>query len=52
MKFGRYSIFEITGLLLIILSVSTDFVGYYFFPLIWIIAGIYDIYKTKKYLMY
>lgn len=51
MKFGRYSIFEITGLLLIILSVSTDFIGYYFFPLILIIASIYDIYKTKKYLM-
>ena len=50
MKFGKYSIFEITGVLLIILSVSTDFVGYYFFPLIWIIASIYDIYKTKKYL--
>lgn len=50
MKFGRYSIFEITGILLIILAISTDFVGYYFFPLIWTIASIYDIYKTKKYL--
>ncbi len=50
MKFRKSSIFEIVGLLLIILFVLTDIVGYYFFPLIWIIASIYEIYKTKKYL--
>ena len=50
MKFRKSSIFEIVGLLLIILLVLTDIVGYYFFPLIWIIASIYEIYKTKKYL--
>ncbi len=50
MKFIKNSIFEIISVLLIILYVSTDFISYYFFPLIFIIASIYDIYKTKKYL--
>lgn len=50
MKFIKNSIFEIISVLLIILYVSTDIVSYYFFPLIFIIASIYDIYKTKKYL--
>lgn len=50
MKFGKYSIFEIIGVLLIILFVFTDIKGFYLFPLIWIIASLYDIYKTKKYL--
>ena len=50
MKFGKYSIFEILGVLLIILFVFTDIEGFYFFPLIWIVANLYDIYKVKKYL--
>lgn len=50
MKFGKYPIFEIIGVLLIILFVFTDIKGFYLFPLIWIIASLYDIYKTKKYL--
>ena len=50
MKFIKNSIFEIISVLLIILYVSTDIISYYFFPLIFIIASIYDIYKTKKYL--
>jgi len=50
MKFGKYSIFEIVGVALIILFVFTDIKSFYFFPLIWIIASLYDIYKAKKYL--
>lgn len=55
MKFEKSSIFEIVGVLLIILLIFIDTENYfskfyYFFPLIWIIASFYDIYKTKKYL--
>lgn len=55
MKFEKKSIYEFVAVFLIILLVFVDSESYfsnlyYFIPIIWIVADVYDIYKIKKYL--